>query len=271
MRRLPIHLPMGSGKSSHVGAALRVAKRWARAARRVPRLRFPEAFRGDAKSPHGFPIDLDNPLEALGRKYEPTKREHNYLPFYWMHLRDIREKVRNVCELGVQSDRSIRMWEEFFPGATIYGVDIDPAVRRFEGGRRRIRIGDQSDRGFLKGLVDEVEGGLDIVIDDASHRMRHQLISFDALFPALTSHGVYVVEDTGGVSNSQPTVDRLKELVDSIMHWPKDWEPEDWPQLTSLPDDAGWAARHTIGIAFYRWIVFVYRGHNPGDNPHLLR
>ena len=23
------------------------------------------------------------------------------------------------------------------------------------------------------------------------------------------------------------------------------------------------------GVAFYRWIVFVMRGQNPGDNPHL--
>ena len=266
-----MHSPMASRETSRARAALRVAKRWARAARPVPRLRFPEAFRSPAKSPHGFPVDLENPLETLGRKYQPTKRDHNYLPFYWMHLRDVRSQVRNVLELGVQSDRSIRMWEEFFPNATVWGVDIDPAVRRFEGERRRIRIGHQADRRFLRRLVDEMEGGLDLVIDDASHRMRHQLLTFDALFPALTSHGIYVVEDTGGVSNSQATVRRLQELVDAIMYWPKEWEPEEWPSLAQLPEEAGWAARHTIGIAFYRWLVFVFRGNNPGDNPYLKR
>ena len=28
-------------------------------------------------------------------------------------------------------------------------------------------------------------------------------------------------------------------------------------------------ARNTIGIEFYRYILFVKRGRNPGDNPHL--
>jgi hypothetical protein len=251
--------------------AMKLAKRWAKAMRWAPRLRFPERFRRSAPSPYTFPVDLDNPLEELGRKYTPSKRAHNYLPFYWMHFRDVRQQVRNVCEFGLQRDRSMRMWEEFFPNATIWGVDIDPAARSFEGERRRVRIGDQSDPGFLKSLVDEVPDGLDIVIDDASHNMRHQLITFNALFPALTDHGIYVIEDTGGLSGSAKTVERMKELVDSIMYWPSSADSTDWPSLSSLPPEASWADRHSIGIAFYRWIVFVYRGHNPGDNPYLRR
>lgn len=248
---------------------LRTAKRWIQALRPAPPLRFEHGFRRGGKSPYDFPVGLDNPLEELGRKYEPSKRQHNYLPFYWMHLRDIRDRVRNVCEIGVQTDRSIRLWEEFFPQATIWGVDIDPKVARFEGDRRKIRIGDQSDLGFLKGLVDEVEDGFDVVIDDGSHDMRHQLLTFDALFPTMTSHGVYVVEDTGGLAGSAKTVERMKELVDRIMYWSKDWYSEDWPHYAALPEHADWADRNTIGIAFYRWIVFVYRGQNPEDNPYL--
>ena len=70
-----------------------------------------------------------NPLEELGDKHRPTKRTAGYLPYYWRHFRDLREDVRNVLEIGVQSGRSLRMWEEFFPNATIYGLDIDPACR----------------------------------------------------------------------------------------------------------------------------------------------
>jgi hypothetical protein len=249
----------------------KLAKRLAKRSRFAPKLTFPARFRGAKESPYPFPVDADNPLEALGRKYEPSKRNHNYLPFYWMHFRDIRMYVRNVCEIGLQRDRSIRMWEEFFPHATIYGVDIDPENRKFEGGRRRVRIGDQSDQRFLGELVDEVRDGFDIVIDDGSHNMRHQLKTFNALFPALTRHGIYVMEDTGGVSGCERTVDRMKELIDGIMYWPSSMESADWTQLSTLPEGASWADRHTIGIAFYRWIVFVQRGQNPEDNPYLRR
>jgi hypothetical protein len=254
-----------------MGRRARRARRWAKALIPAPRLSFPERFRRSEASPYAFPIERENPLEALGRKYGPTKRNHGYLPFYWMHLRDIRTRVRGVCEIGLQGDRSLRMWEEFFPNATIYGIDVDPANRRFEGDRRRVFIGDQGDAAFLGRFLREVDGGLDVVIDDGSHRMRHQLQSFNALFPALTSHGVYVIEDTGGLAGCEKTVERMKKLVDSIMYWPASLDAADWPTLGSLPDGASWADRNTIGVAFYRWIVFVLRGRNPEDNPHLRR
>ena len=142
-----------------------------------------------------IPGDL---LSQLGEKYGPTKRRHNYLPWYWRHFQDVREQVRTVVEVGVQTDRSLRMWEEFFPNAIILGVDIEPSCRQYEGGRRRILIGDQSDPVFLQKIVDEAGGVIDIVIDDGSHIVEHQLKTFDFLFPRLSTHGIYVVEDTGG-------------------------------------------------------------------------
>lgn len=212
----------------------------------------------------------DNPLEQLGAKYLPSKRLHNYLPHYWMHFRDIRHEVSTVIEIGLQRDHSIRMWEEFFPNATIYGIDIDPRCQQFAGGRRKVLIGDQGDAAFLRRVIEQT-GSPDIVIDDGSHRVAHQLTTFNLLFPALASHGVYVVEDTGAVVGDYQlrTVNALQGLVESIMHWPEGVAPEDWPRLGSFPAGTPWAARNIVGIAFYRWIVFVMRGKNPEDNPYL--
>ncbi len=245
-----------------------VAKR-----RWLPRARFsfPTAPEIPHRSAYAFPISSDNPLEELCAKYLPSKRLHNYIPYYWMHFRDIRFEVGKVLEIGVQTDRSIRMWEAFFPNATIYGADIDPACERLAGGRCEILIGDQSDPAFLRRLVDRAGGHFDIVIDDGSHRVEHQLASFDFLFPLLSDHGIYAVEDTGGCvgDSGLATVNALEALVDHVMYWPKGFRPADWPHLDRFPRDASWADRNTIGIAFYRWLVFVMRGNNPGDNPHL--
>jgi hypothetical protein len=239
----------------------------------TPRRRFRFASAPDhaSASPYPFPVDRDNELERLGARFQPTKRLHDYLPYYWMHFRDIRFDVSRVLEIGVQSDRSIRMWEEFFPNATVYGLDIDPACRAFEGGRRRIFIGDQGNRDFLRHVASEAGGAFDIVIDDGSHRVEHQLVSFDTLFPLLTSHGIYVVEDTGGCVGDPglATVRSLTRLVESVMYWPPGFRPEDWAHLTEFPREALWADRHVIGVACYRWLVFVMRGANPGDNKHL--
>ena len=66
-------------------------------------------------SPFPFAVDKANLLEELGAKYDPSKRKHNYLAYYWLHFRDVRHQVKNVLEIGVQTDRSIRMWEDVLP------------------------------------------------------------------------------------------------------------------------------------------------------------
>jgi hypothetical protein len=230
---------------------------------------FPAASRRAAASPFPFPVSRENPLEQLGAKYAPTKRQHDYLIYYWLHFRDVRLQVRNVLEIGLQTDRSIRMWEEFFPNATIHGLDIDPQCEQFAGERRRVHVGDQSDEVFLRQVLARADGPFDIVIDDGSHRVEHQMKSFEVLFPALSEHGIYVVEDTGGVvaDYNLRTVNALKRLVDAIMYWPRDMDPGDWAHLATFPEQATWIDRSVIGIAFYRYIVFILRGRNPEDNP----
>jgi len=233
---------------------------------------FPEAAHSSPPSPYPFFVNPNNVLEELGRKYKPSKRSHNYLPYYWMHFRDIRHEVKKVCEIGLQNDYSIKMWEEFFPNAQIYGIDIDPACKKFEGGRRKVFIGDQGDKKFLDNFLTDIGGGLDVVIDDGSHIVQHQLDSFETLFPAMSKHGIYAMEDTGGVVGDYDrfTVNSLQKLAENVLYWPEGHRPEDWPYLSSFPESATWADRNVVGVAVYRWLAFVFRGNNPGDNKNLL-
>lgn len=229
----------------------------------------PEA--GAAPSPYAFPVASPNLLEQLGAKYQPTKRLHHYLPHYWTHFRDIREQVRCVLEIGLETDRSLRMWEEFFPNAAILGVDIDPACAAFAGGRRQVFIGDQSDPRFLASVLAQAPSAPDVVIDDGSHRVEHQVASLEFLFPRMSSHGIYVIEDTGGVVEDEAlaTVNAVKRLVDHVMYWPSGHAPRRWRELGAFGDEAAWADRNIIGVAFYRWMAVILRGRNPEDNPFL--
>lgn len=229
-----------------------------------------------AKKPHessfNSVVDYNNLLLELGEKYKPTKRLHNYLPHYWKHFRDIHKKVTRVLEIGVESDKSIRMWEEFFPNATVYGIDINPKCAEFSGGRKKIFIGDQSDETFLQKVLEDAGGYFDIIIDDGSHWSSHQLKSFDILFPYLSSHGVYVIEDTGAVVGDPnlKTINEIKKLVDNIMYFPPNVDTSTWDQYKTFPEGASWADRHIVGAAFYRWMCFIEKGNNPGDNPYIL-
>ena len=217
-------------------------------------------------------IHRKNPLELLGEKYGASKRIHNYLQHYWTHLRDISLDVKNVCEIGVQTPNSVRMWEEFFPNATIHGIDIDNNCKSIESGRVKIHIGSQNDMDFLNSVVSSVGVPFDVVIDDGSHQVDHQINTFNFLFPRLSEHGIYALEDTGPVVGDMGsiTVNALRSFTDSINYWPPGFLPQNWPYLGELPADTAWQHKNIVGLAFYRWIVFIFRGRNPQDNPYLL-
>jgi hypothetical protein len=110
--------------------------------------------------------------------------------------------VLTLLEIGICTKRNIPnsrtgaslfMWAEFFPGADIYGIDIDPAAM-VNAGRIKSFCGDQSDPVFMASVAAAV-GPFDVIVDDGSHNPEHQMVSAKALLPYLTPTGSYFIED----------------------------------------------------------------------------
>jgi hypothetical protein len=146
-----------------------------------------------------------------------------YTRYYARHFAPLREAPIRLLEIGIASGASIRMWEAFFPNASIHG--LDPACRSVAGPRVRAHIGGAGDRGFLRSVVVEAGGAFDIVIDDGGHEMRQRRTALEELFPALTPGSLYGIEDLhtaywawygGGYRRSDSTIEFLKGLVDHI-------------------------------------------------------
>ena len=118
----------------------------------------------------------------------------HYFDVYNKHFNYLRNKVSNLLEIGVQTGASACMWKDFFPNATIHGIDIDERCLQFQQDRININIGSQHDVDFLNKVAGDI-GEIDIVIDDGSHHEDHQRISFETLLPYVKSKGYYVIED----------------------------------------------------------------------------
>ncbi|MDL2227079.1 class I SAM-dependent methyltransferase [Deltaproteobacteria bacterium OttesenSCG-928-M10] len=136
-------------------------------------------------------------LEAIGHKHQTDKSGrtpggHDYLRKYEFFLRPLRHKQFTLLELGIFKGASLSTWAEYFSGARIVGVDIEPETRVFAGGRVEIIIGDLSRTDFLRSLNDL---NAKVIIDDASHWWPDQLRALFVLYPALMSGGIYIVED----------------------------------------------------------------------------
>ena len=141
-------------------------------------------------------------LQQIGKKWGTDKHDDrhsyagsSYLEIYHRYLNELRNKNLKILEIGVRDGCSHRMWQEYFPYSTIYGIDIDPRCNQQESDRIKVFIGSQSDPDTIKKAVDHASGLFDIVIDDGSHVNELTLKSFDLLFPCLSAGGFYIMED----------------------------------------------------------------------------
>jgi hypothetical protein len=144
-------------------------------------------------------------LNEIGRKFGTDKSSfgkqggaagagHDYLRIYEKFLTPYRDTALKVLEIGVQRGASLKTWEEFFPKAQIYGLDINPDTLKLTGGRIETRLVDQSDAAALTAFAQEC-GPFDVVIEDGSHIWSHQITSIKALISHVKPGGVYIVED----------------------------------------------------------------------------
>lgn len=138
-------------------------------------------------------------LQELGLNNYTDKSRHkyknlSYLDFYEKHFEKIRNEVKCFVEIGVLNGSSLSTWEQYFPNATIYGIDINPSCKQYEKGRIKIIIGDQNSDEFLNQLKNELPV-IDILIDDGSHITAHQIKTFSHLYDKVKEGGFYAIED----------------------------------------------------------------------------
>lgn len=153
---------------------------------------------------------------------------HHYIPLYDRYFANFRGRNIRFLEIGVSKGGSLEMWRKYFgPDAIIYGIDIDPTCRKFDGIAGQVRIGSQDDPAFLQSVIAEM-GGVDIVLDDGSHHMKHIPVSLEFLFGHLNDGGIYMIEDLhtaywreygGGYRARGNFFNYVMDLVDDIHRW----------------------------------------------------
>jgi len=164
-------------------------------------------------------------LDSIGLTFGTDKasRYHDYLNFYESFFAPLRDTPLTILEIGVLDGASLKTWEAYFPEATIVGAEINAKAKVFERGRIKIELLDQSDVQELTN-VGMKYGPFDIVVEDGSHMLEHQITSLRTLFPFVKPDGIYIVEDLqtnyGGLRAkyqgiaSQSCVDFLKTWLD---------------------------------------------------------
>lgn len=150
-------------------------------------------------------------LCKLAEKYHADKAPsicHPYTPYYHQILNERRDRIENLLEIGIGFPEtmthvkdylvgaSLYMWEEYLPTANIYACDIRRDVL-INKGRITSFYCDQSNVSSLLELTNSIGKKLDVIVDDGSHKVDHQILSAAILMPFLKDDGVYFIEDIG--------------------------------------------------------------------------
>ena len=149
-------------------------------------------------------------LDALGVKHNTNKASSwknaegsiinmagGMLTKYEFFFYRFKEKYDlSILELGAGPDfnigASIRVWKEYFPGATVHVADNKDSATALREEGFHVHVGDLGKLDFVQRLAGQ---RWDVVIDDASHLWAHQILAFRKIFPSMVSGGIYVVED----------------------------------------------------------------------------
>lgn len=112
-----------------------------------------------------------------------------------------RRRPRNVLEIGMFEGGSMVLWDLLFAPQVLVGIDVRAkpidAIERYRAGRPHIRTyyGRSPEKvGTPMAARESFPEGIDLVIDDSSHRYEATRQTFENLFPLVRPGGTYVVE-----------------------------------------------------------------------------
>lgn len=199
-------------------------------------------------------------LDTYGLLYETDKASllindgyislpHDYLRHYEMLFKDFRDKAITLIEFGCAEGASLRLWEDYFQRATIYGVDIVTKAQYFVTDRINIVIGNAAEQDTYDTIEQDLEGKQPtIIIDDASHAWSEQRITLMMFWKMLDPGGIYIIEDLecgtqGAYSGYKPAIDDAQSFFEFIqdrcrvLRWPTGVAGFDERAHQQLPKD----------------------------------
>ena len=144
-------------------------------------------------------------VELADNRYTDKNTVHSYLPLYDELLKSRKDSAKNVIEIGVYAGGSIKLWNDYFTNANVYGVDIENETRPFIANaidilsgceRVKLHLGTNAYSQNIFGIGVQ----FDFVIDDGPHTLQSMLDCISLYAPTLTEKGILIIEDVQDIS-----------------------------------------------------------------------
>jgi hypothetical protein len=138
---------------------------------------------------------------------------HSYLPLYQKLLINKKETAKNVLEVGIDRGGSIKLWNDFFINATVYGLDMMHIKHVWKDITNNERIvlytstDAYNDDFFNTTFLNKIK--FDFMLDDGPHTLESMKKFIKLYSQLMTDNGILIIEDV----QSWDWIDILKNEV----------------------------------------------------------
>ena len=120
---------------------------------------------------------------------------HDYAKYYESYFQKIKKNKLDVLEIGAFYGNAAAALFFYFKNSKIYSADIFPDLFSYKSERIKNFFVDSSSESSIQESINILKNNFDIIIEDASHSYKDQIISLFMLFPKLNSGGIFVTEE----------------------------------------------------------------------------
>ena len=173
-------------------------------------------------------FESDKGEKFINQYNQPMKRDsnlriqgHNYAKFYDEFFFEKKNKELNILEIGSFYGNAAAALYFYFKNAKIYSADIFPDLFSYTSDRIKNFYVDSSSEKSISQNILKKDKKFEIIIEDACHAYKDQIISLFMLFPILSSGGIFITEELDfpdtrtdmNLNNEKPT---LRDILLSI-------------------------------------------------------
>lgn len=164
----------------------------------------------------------------INQYVKPIKKKekisgHNYHEYYESFFNKIKNQKLKILELGAFKGNAAAALYFYFRYATIYSGDIFPDLFLYESKRIKNFNIDTGSRKEIEEKILNHQDDFDIIIEDAGHYLKDQILSLFMIFPKLNNKGIFVIEELDFPDNRKdmnPHNERpsLREILHDILN-----------------------------------------------------
>ena len=157
------------------------------------------------------------PIKQTKKKVEG----HCYHTFYEKYFSKRREQIQNILEIGAFKGNATASLFFYFQNSNIISGDIFPDLFRYNSKRINNIYLDNGKEAIIEDKILNKKMKFDIIIEDAGHYFKDQIISLFMMFKILNSKGVFIIEELEfpnfrkdmNLENEKPSLREILNLI----------------------------------------------------------